>query len=285
MDKKTAEWYDYIEELVEKYQQGDSESGLTLINAFEPYMKKYSRMIKDGCIDLKDDDSRKFISLFITDYNTRINLIKHPQSKEARSAAYSAISMLTKVCQSITIEDLKQDFCVILLSLCKRYVKQNDGANFCGYTYNTFRYEIHRRIIDIVKDPLAFMSDFNISFDETQYITQDTDTYIDNEEISNVPMAIEDDELGNNWIRGLSCDDMFYNLTPLQRLILKKYYIEGYSDPKIADKLCMHKNTIYRNRMKAEDVIAKYMGKNYIDILRAKRDNKTNVRNNDDEIN
>lgn len=284
MDKKTTEWYEYIEELVKKYQQGDNESGLALINAFEPYMKKYIKIIKDGCIDLKDMDSRQFISLFITDHNARLNLIKHPQSKEARNAAYKAAAALSKVCESIAMEDIKQDLCVILLSLCNRYVRQSARANFCGYIYNTFRYEIQRKIVDLIKDPLTFMANFNVSFDETSYLTQDVDIYIDTDEINNTPIALEDDELGNNWIRGLSCDDMFYNLTPLQRLILKKYYIEGFSDPKIADKLCMHKNTIYRNRMKAEDAIAKYMGKNYIEILRAKRDNKTNIRNNNDEI-
>jgi DNA-directed RNA polymerase specialized sigma24 family protein len=275
MDKKTADWYEYIESLVENYKAGDSESGLALISAFEPYLKKFGRIIKDGYIDLKDKDSRKFICLFIPDAKVRYGLRKHYQSKEVRNAAYKAVALLNKMCESLTMEDMKQDLYVILLSLCKRYVRKGT-RNFCGYTYNVFRYELHRRLVSLYKDPLTFWSDHNITYNDEYNITPNQEFEIE-EDMGCIPVVYDNEELGNNWVRGLSCDEVFLDLTTLQRLILKKYYIDGFSDYKIADNLGMHRNTILRNRMKAEDSIAQALGDEFIDMLQEKRSHKTNV--------
>lgn len=276
---KSSNWYEYIEDLVMKYQAGDTESGLQVIKAFEPYFTKYHRILKNGHIDLKDKDSRKFISLFIQDKEVRQKLKKHYQSKEVRNSTYKAAIMLSKICASVPQDDFKQDFCLILLRLCKRYKKRGKKTNFCGYAYNVFRYELHRRIVELTKDPITYRSETNLSFNETHYITPNEEYFVSRKAVDGVPVVIQDDELGNNWITGLTCDDAFVCLTPLQRMIIKGYYAEVYSDVGIADKLGMHKNTIYRNRQKAEDIIAEELGELFVQALREKRNIKLNTRN------
>lgn len=277
MNEKTAQWYEHIESLVEDYKAGNSDSGLELINAFDPYFKKYIKLLKHAGIDLKDKDSRRFISLFISDAEARYGLVRRFQPKEARESAQKAAIMLKKLCEPYTEEDLKQDFCVILLNLCRRYVKKSKKKNFCGYLYNVFRYELHRRLAETTRDPLTYSASNTVSFNDTEHLTPDVDLYDDGDRIDWTPVLKVEEDLGNNWVRGLTCDKMFLDLTTLQRLIIKEAYMNGYSDYKIANDLGMHRNTILRNRMKAEDVIADSMGEEYITLLHGKRDIKTNA--------
>lgn len=60
----------------------------------------------------------------------------------------------------------------------------------------------------------------------------------------------EVDELGVRWING-ECSERFKVLNNLERLILKLYYMDNYSDREIGDLYGYHINTIFTKRKNA----------------------------------
>jgi hypothetical protein len=190
--------YDLVDQLVEKYQAGDQDAAEELINQLSPYMIKFFKIIRLGVIDLNDRDSRRFISLFIDDYGARDKLKKKFQSRDARNEAYQAALMVQSMCSQIPAEDIVQELIVILLTLAKRFIKHRKKVNFCGYLYNGFRFELARRIKIITVDPLTHRTDFNVSFDDGEYISDED--LIDENELAfcNEPIMELEEDLGNS---------------------------------------------------------------------------------------
>jgi RNA polymerase sigma factor (sigma-70 family) len=246
--------YDLVDQLVEKYQTGDKDAAEELINQMSPYMIKYFKIIRLGVIDLSDRDSRRFISLFIEKYEAREKLKMKFQSRDARNEAYQAALMVQSMCSQIPSEDIIQELIVALLTLAKRFTRHKKKVNFCGYLYNAFRFELARRIKSITIDPLTHRSDFNLSYDDNEYLN-DEDSAGEEASYMTEPMMALEEDLGNSWQRGLTCSDTFADLTQLQRIILKLYYIDGESDTSIANRLNLHRNTVKSQRLKAKEIL------------------------------
>jgi RNA polymerase sigma factor (sigma-70 family) len=245
--------YSLVDQLVDKYQAGDKDSAEELINQMSPYMIKYFKIIKFGIIDLNDRDSRRFISLFVDSFDARERLKRKFQSKDARCEAYQAVSFLQSTCANIPTEDVIQELIMILLTLAKRFSRHREKVNFCGYLYNSFRFELARRIKVMTSDPLVHRSELNLSFDDDEYLNEEE---IDEElSYTNEPMMYLEEDLGNSWQRGLTCSEMFSDLTQQQRIILKLYYVDGESDTSIGDRLGIHRTTVKTQRMKAKEIL------------------------------
>jgi len=247
--------YDLVDELVQKYQDGDRDAAEELIRQLAPYMIKFFKILRLGIIDLSDRDSRRFISLFIEKPDIRAKLKKAFQSSDARNEAYQAALMVQSMCSEIPSEDIIQELIVVLLTLAKRFTKHRKKVNFCGYLYNSYRFELGRRIKSITADPLAHRSDFNVSYNDGEYLNKE-DLIEDNARVFiNEPLMILEDELGNSWVRGLTCGEEFSRLTQLQRIILKMHYIDGEGDTAIAERLGLHRNTVRSQRVRAEELL------------------------------
>lgn len=259
MDDILKDQYDKIDILVMQYQNGDEQAAQELIEQLDPYLKKYVKIIKDNLINLNDKDSRRFIALFVNDSNARKGLIKKYQPNEARNKAYKSTLMLSSMCNNITYEDLTQELTCILLTMAKRYKKKGKKINFCGYLYSSFRYEVYRTISKWTLDPLVHNSGSTLRFNECSFVDEDNDVESDGDIYIEELTMLLDDDLGNSWIRGLTCGEEFEELTPIERLILRMKYQEGKTDVEIADRLQLHRNTIRAQRLKAIDKI-KYYG-------------------------
>jgi RNA polymerase sigma factor (sigma-70 family) len=253
--------YDEIDELVIRYQNGDKDAAQSLIRTFKPYMSKFLKILKDGLINLDDKDSRKFIRLFIGDYEARKKLLKVYQPTDTRHKAYNAAAFLQDVCKEMSYEDIMQELSMILLIVAKRWKKKGKKINFCGYLYNTFRFEVYRRFKSMIEEPLVYRADVNLSYNDESYINEIEEIENDPRIYTDELMMLFDEELGNSWIRGLTCDDIFADLTPFQRLILKMKYVDNKSDVEIANRTGIHRNTIRRHRERAE-LILKEKGEN-----------------------
>lgn len=249
---------DYVDKLVDQFQNGDKKAGEELIIQMAPYLIKYFKIVKLGIIDLSNKDSRKFISLFIDSADARTRLKKPFQSTEARNEAYQKVMMIQSVFNDVPAEDLVQELIIALLILAKRFSKYRRKVSFCGYLYNAYRFELSRRIKKIMEDPLTYRFSCNIPYDD--YAPTDDEEEEENPSMySNDPIMLLDDSLGNAWIRGITCGDMFSCLTQLQRLILKLYYNDGESDTSIARKLSMHRVTVRAERICAEKVLKEFI--------------------------
>jgi len=247
--------YSLIDELVMKYQSGSEEAAEELIRQLAPYMLKFFKIIRLGIIDLSDKDSRKFISLFIDDHKIRSKLKAAYQPAEARKEAYQAAQTIQILCTDIPSEDIIHELIVILLTLARRFTKKRSKVNFCGYLCNAYRFELARRIKAMTTDPLSYRADLNLSYNDQEYLNEENLVEDNIQVYVNEPLVVIEEELGNSWIRGITCSERFAKLTPLQRIILKMHYLDGEGDTAIADRLGIHRNTVREQRMKAEEIL------------------------------
>lgn len=262
MINNTPEWYDYIDELVIRFQAGESECGMELLEIFQPFLLKYIAIIKEGKISFADRDTRKFIALFMNDSETIRLMAKRYQSTSVRNSAYRTAAYLVKACSGIDTEELKQEMSVAFFTLSNRWVNRKGKSNFCGYVYNCFRYEMRRAISSLIKDPIGNSTYLNLRYYDDDNVTEDEDVVNKINTDKTIMLTIED-EVDSNWVRGLTCSEEFLSLTELQRSILKEYYYEELSDRAIAEKTGLHVNTIFRNRNKAVTILKEQFGKVY----------------------
>ena len=157
------------------------------------------------------------------------------------------------------------DLQTFILILAKRYKVM--GKSFCGYVYNSYCYEVARHIKSYLADMINIHYK-NLCYDDTLNGVE-------------VPFELDDflyeDALGNpdhTWVSGVNCSDLFKDLTPLERKIIIKYYLENYTDKQIAKEFSVHMNTINQRRKAATRHIAEKYGIKLDEIKRSRNSGK-----------
>lgn len=281
-EKRQQEWDD-IEILVLQYQaqflEGASSEEIataklaanSLLNKFSPLIKKYHTLLTTGQIDWDDKEMKLFVSSFIDEPDLIRALQRKKQVAEYRNRIYVKFNFVKETYGSIDPEDINSDLQSLILTMAKRY--KQVGRNFCSYIYNTYRYEVSRHIKKFTQNPI------NISYKNLQYedcINGQTDfeidqSYEDNyyEDLTGIP--------NSSWILGQNCSELFSDLTPLDRKILIKYYLEEWKDKQIAKYFSMHINTVNQRRRSAAKKIADNLGLDLDNIKRTRRSGKKAV--------
>lgn len=275
--------YQEIEELVLTYKKqfmpsylktdldNAQKAGIELTERFNPLFKKYIKTIKDTQLDFDDKDTKRFILCFIGDKILKKALKSERQSAKIRHEIYKRLNFVTETYGQLSVNEITSDLQMLLLVLAKRYVPM--GRNFCAYLYNCFCYEVSRHIKKYIKNPA------NIHYKTIQY-----EDYMQIAEDELVEECFEDrlyeDNMGMpdiTWVNGLTCSEIFQNLTPLERKILIKYYLEDYSDRQIAELYCIHINTCNQKRRQATAKLAKKIGVKLKDIKRSRKSGKKSL--------
>ena len=258
MINNTEEDYLRIDELVTQYQNGDNSVTEEIITTFEPYMIKYIKLFYDGEADMKDKDIRQFMALFVSDAKARKRMKNPVLTKTVEREINSITSQFMQLFEYIPREDISQELKMILLTMAKRWKKRGPKKYFCGYLYNSYRYEMYRVIQKLMKEPLIYKARVNISH---EYYYEDM---VDLTEFELYPEKwydeSTDNEFSQDWIDGSNCEEVFAKLTPLQRKVLIEYYINGLNTAEISDMLGIGRNTVSNNRKKAVEIIIKETG-------------------------
>ena len=278
-EQRLVEWTE-IEELVLKYQaqfneDADNiikteakESANKLLERFSPFFKKYVTLLKTGQVDWEDMEMKQFISNFIDDIELKKALARKKQKAHYRNEIHQKFNFIIETYGELSEEEILLDLQTLLLIIAQRYKQM--GKNFCAYVYNSYRYEVARHIKKYIKNPL------NISYKNLQYEdcingTSDFEiqnSYEDNyyEDLTGIP--------NTSWIQGQNCSDIFSCLSPLDRKILVKYYLEEWKDGQIAENLGMHINTVNQKRRSAAKVIAEKLNLDLNSIKRTRKSGK-----------
>lgn len=266
--KKQFETF-YLEEDVKKAQK----AGMELTERFNPLFKKYIKTIKDTQLDFDDKDTKRFILCFIGDKTLKKALKSERQSAKIRHEIYKRLNFVTETYGQLSVSEIANDLQMLLLVLAKRYIPM--GRNFCAYLYNCFCYEVSRHIKKYIKNPA------NIHYKTIRY-----EDYMQTAEDELIEECFEDklyeDNMGMpdaTWVNGLTCSEEFQDLTPLERKILIKYYLEDYSDRQISELYCIHINTCNQKRRQATAKLAKNFGIKLADIKRSRKSGKKSLFN------
>ena len=241
---------------------------ISLIERFFPLFKKYIVTIKSGHINFSDPEARRFVYCFMGDYQLKIALKQRYINAQLRNAIYQRFNFVKETYGFLTESEIMNDLTFLFIGLVNRY--QPIGKSFCGYCYNCYCYEVSRFIKKFIKDPT------NIHYRNTEYedymqfpldeIQQLTDKPFEDRVFENVT-GIPD----FSWVEGRTCSEPFSILTPFERSLLVKYYLERYNDKQIADSLGVHINIINSRRKAATEKIAKVMN---IDITYTRKGRK-----------
>lgn len=281
-EKRLADWEE-IEKLIKifkaQFEENSSQISVheaklaadKLLEKFSPLFKKYTTLIKTSQIDWDDPETKSFVSLFIDEYELQKALQRKKQNSFQRNAIYMKFNFVKETYGELSEEEILTDLQSSLLTLAKRY--QSMGKNFCSYVYNAFKFEVGRQIQSFIENPL------NIPYKKVAY-EDFTNGEIDN----NIEQSYEDtyyeDLTGipnSAWMLGENCSDIFKSLSPLDKKILVKYYLEEWNDKQIAEEFGMHINTVNQRRRCSAKQLAVELDLDFDDIKRTRRSGKKAV--------
>lgn len=241
-----------------------------IIERFYPLLKKYARIVKTGQINFSDMSERLFAALFLRDFKLKKALYgKSKITREIKESILSQFNFIKETYGHTDLDEIVVDLKMLLLILAKRYKRTN--RSFCCYVSNSYRYELFRHIQKFNKNPL------NIHYKKVCY---DTAVKIKS------PDAIDYDEMDDkiyennrglpdlSWIMGSSCSDTFSILTPEERKVIEKYFLEFMCDRQIAKEFGWHVNTANKKRKTAIKKLAQYLHKDKKDIKRTRNSGK-----------
>lgn len=258
-EKEIREWNE-IEELVLQYQDyllAKDKSNLknptdVLLERFSPLFKKYLTLVKYNQIDFNDMEQKSFISLFVDDRVLRRMLNRKVTPPSYKSEIYQKSNFIKETYGINNEEDILYDLYICFLNVARRY--KQIGKNFCAYLYNVYKHEVARFIKAYIKNPLSIpyknfqYEDFINGSEDAFLIEEQENSYY--ESITGLPDM--------SWLLGDTCSTEFLFLTPLQRKIMVKYYLEDWSDRQIAESMGVQTSSINGKRREALNMLCEY---------------------------
>lgn len=276
---RLEEWAE-VEELVVHYQsqfdENASQEVITkaqdsiheLIERFNPLFRKYIILLRTGQINFKDQEMKLFVYSFLDNDYLKNEIKKAKQKTDAKREIYNRFNFIKETYGSLDEEELLIDLQVIFMTLARRYKIM--GRSFCGYLYNCFRHEVYRHIKKFLKNPI------NIPYRHTQF--EDFMKFVEEPSFEETfEDGFYEDNLGipdMNWIVGESCSKSFSHLSPIERKLLIKYYLEDWNDRQISEEFGIHINTVNQKRRNAIIKIANEMGVDESSIKRNRKSGK-----------
>ena len=250
-----------------------------LLVKFEPLFKKYRTLIKTGHINYGDAEAKRFVRTFIEDDSLKNALKKQYAASSSYHLINERFNFVVETFGKLPEEDIMIELYSLFFVLAKRYRPM--GKNFCAYLYNSYGFEVSRCIKKFISNPA------NISYKAQKY----KDYWGHNQNKDAPPelllrqKVVEDcleDKVYENsqgipdmyWISGEGCSDVFQCLTPEERKLIVKYYLEDYNDRQIAELYGMYINTVNQKRRKAQYELAKALGINPKQIKRTRKSGK-----------
>lgn len=281
--------YQKVHHLVYEYQNGSIEAANILLESFAKFLSNYVALIKLGKYNLNYYSVRSFIKLFVEDPKDRKLLNSYFYNQyTSKSISFATVNIIMNIFHESTYEDIKQDLKIIFFSMCKKY--KDVRPSFHAYIDKNFHYYAYRYFEKTIRDPIGRGSSISISTPIKSQLTEDSNitladvledkqTEVENDYIlneltvyydikfSSIPVVYGEENhdtynntfLNTNWINGITCSKAFKILTPLERNIVKFWYIDNLTDKQIGDKFGICRGSINKRRNIAKIKIREYL--------------------------
>ena len=242
-----------------------------LLDRFYPLFKKYIILFRTGQINFDDKEQKLFVASFMDEDALKRALRRKKQKAKYRNKIYQKFNFIKETYGSIPEEEILTDLQTIFLEMAKRYKQM--GKSFCGYLYNSFRFEVSRHVKRFTKNliniPYKYteFEDYMEGYQEPTIENNFEDKYY--EDVTGIPDM--------TWIAGESCSDLFQVLTPIERKLLIKYYLEDWNDRQISEEFGIHINTVNQKRRQAVGKIAQALNIDEKDIKRSRKSGKKTI--------
>ena len=285
MKEIDKERYLLIHNLVYDYQNGDNKAAEQLLIFFAKFFTNYAMLIKFGKFNVSYFSTRSFIKLFIESKKERRSINKYSfyNFSSGKGIVGKTIKTIEKIFQESSYDDIMNDLKVIFLTMCKNYKDTN--PTFHTYINRAFHFYAYRYWEKRIRDPIGRGSAVSI-FDHiekdnsqksityaditfSEHDNVETDMLINNINVhykiknSKIPVintkeknVYDNNFIDENWINGISCEnEVFKNLTPLERKIIKYWYVDNLTDAEISNLVGLCRGNVNKRRNIAKQKI------------------------------
>ena len=253
-----------------------------LVSQFYPLFRQYSNIITGEHWAVCKSENKKpfasaeirlFISTFVEDPFVKKELHRYNPGSKAQTEIFHRMNFIKETYGTLESEDIMTDLQMLFLKLARRYKPQ--GKSFCAYVNSSYGYEVSRHIKAFIKNPICIpykkieYEDYMRSICENKI----EDSHFEDSYFYEMATGIPSPD----WVQGETCSDLFADLSPTERKILVKYYIEDWNDRQIADFLGIHINTVNQKRRVAVASVAEKYGFSPEDIIRCRKSGRQAV--------
>lgn len=247
--KKHKTKYTNRDEAVWRYKRdGDGE---LLLEQYKPFTQNFVNLFEYGNINLTSFSVRIFVSKFIGGTSKEKNKYAGSEKYGLRHNDKStyAISMLRKIRNHISLEDLQNDINVTLLILAKRYT--DVGKSFVSYLVKAFPHELYRQLkhhhLHVALGSMINYYDPN-NEDEALVVSDLESEY-------QLKLDMDEDLILNHpeWLDGRTAEEPFKSMSKDERFVLAKYYLEKNRDRIIGRQVGRNQKSINRIRNKIKN--------------------------------
>ena len=257
----SKEHYVQLEAWVVDYQAGDTAAAEKIIESYSDFIGSYVNLIKTGNCNIVNHSQRHFLAMFASRYlpeNLQAQKDPDPYNVNVQHAFYGAAQWLAGKFHLFSNEEIQNELIIGLLEMAVKYKRYKpEGAYFHTYIQKAFHYTANKRLSQILRNPLVFDWEENIEFDEDG-VADPTGRPFEELVWEGVyqlrpygmdPADYNLRELDDNWVNGYNCDELFSDLSPIDRQILDLRYAKGFKDTEIADMFGWGRRTISKRRL------------------------------------
>jgi hypothetical protein len=236
---------DEMQGLVVEAQQGDPHAQERLLETFANFLSKYSTLLFTGKLNLKDDDLRKFVGLYVKDPMVRRHLLGNRLNTQGWAVVQENLRGITyQVNRYGDREDIDQTVKMAFLHCVKVY-KPRGEIPFSAYLYSYFFYVLKKQVDTLHLYQLGRKSyplrDTEEEWDEDDGLSPVGFTIPPTPPADELMGAETIDEL---WVSGDTAFGLFADLTIHERQLLKWRYIDGERASAIARRVAEHPNNV-----------------------------------------
>jgi DNA-directed RNA polymerase specialized sigma24 family protein len=172
----------------------------------------------------------RFLSLFLTDKDERKRLYARSLTPKDSEHLYKLATAVYMNMWTVSVEDIEHDLYLIILDMAKRY--KNVGKGFISYIASSFHYEAFRCV-------WKYLATAALSYDN---LDQNDDLlgaviFSDKEGHETSVEALNGTVNTVEWVSGLFADAPFDNLSPQERLLVVRRFVEKHTLKQIAEEM------------------------------------------------
>lgn len=261
--------YQKLHRYVLSYQAGDVEAADKIIESFRGFIWKFTNLISNTTFKVNDYSTRRFISLYVVQTYTRKYNSHYEYKPTVREQLEDTARRITSLFEQYSVDEIRNELVCILLTMAKKY-KDTERPSFHNYVDKCFHFEAFRGLSHLISDPVTRLSYDELLDNVTMDLSAEQDFENSLEEVchemavknADIPVLkvevspFDTDSLNTNWVNGITCSELFKQLTPFERKIIVLHYIDGLTDTEIADQVGVCRATINRRRLRAKEKLS-----------------------------
>lgn len=245
------EEYAQIEEVVNRYKDGDDGAGNEILALCKGFTNRYKRVICEGKPDLNNRSIRTFMSMFKPKSASTIKLYNYKRSIKAVELSESIAFNIKKMFYMYEPDEIDNIIAVVLLRLAKKYRNIDGRNNFYAYITSCFHFRIYEELKILLDDLVNLAYVQGNEYHENMIEYSNCDDYnldILPNKRNKLVVKEDSDEVGDNWLLG--CGELLNELSPVDKKILMLKYVKKMSDEEIGEVLGCSRHTVMRRRPK-----------------------------------